>query len=207
MTSVPIQSKTLIAGWRSYLGVSYLRLGGRGRPTQAPGKLGEQPVSGAANQSVAMCHAWPVRGQACETVRRPPDTSNKAHDPSPLRAASTPSHSVPLFRPPSNYGALPPRRALLKTAFPPPREFFALVFPTFRFFKTWVLRSPRAQKHPGTQPSIPPHKLHQTPKNLTFAPPDSLFSPLVLLPQNRAERVSAPSRNPFARTAQQNPVH
>jgi hypothetical protein len=126
----------------------------------------------------AVCHACTALG-ASMPPRNPPVSLPVARlfflrsDTRPLRH---------LFLRASNFSPFPPRRVTPKTLVLPPREKITLEFPTFRFFKTWDLRTRRIQKHPATRPSIPPPRRANSPRFPASTPPGSFshlrFEPL-----------------------------
>jgi hypothetical protein len=115
----------------------------------------------------------PPWGQACEPGSASPQQSIHPHDPSSLRAPANPAS----YFDPRRTTALPARAARPpKHTFPPPREKIALEIPTFRFFKTWVLRWSRARKHPGTRPPVPRSNHSQNAVIRACVPERSRFS-------------------------------
>jgi hypothetical protein len=99
------------------------------------------------------------------------------------------------------------RRAPFQNPFSPAREKIALEFPTFGFFKTWVLRTPPVPKHRATRCRIPHRKRSHFPRISVRAPlfPEFVFGQKP--PEIGATLETDPSRNAIAGFAQQTGVY
>jgi hypothetical protein len=128
----------------------------------------------------------PVRH--CRFTRRDREHSPRYFD--PCRTTEPPARAA---RPPN-----PP--------FPPPREFFALEFPTFRFFKTWVLRTRTPQKHPATRPRVSHAKRAHSLRFLRFSPPRLFSEPRFPPPESGRKPFPPSPANHLQHGAQQTPV-